>query len=210
MTNDSDEHVLLLHGILMSSLELRFLGYQLNKAGYQTHYVFYHSVLKTVEQNAYDIQRKLSGLNCNKLHIVAHSLGGLVTLHLLKQNREFPPGRVVMLGSPVNGSWLAQQLCRWPLISRIIAKSLPGALDGKNIPDWPPGREWGMIAGTKNRGLGWLVGGLPEQSDGTVMLHETSHPAQKDHLSLPVSHTGMIFSRKVVSHCLQFLENGHF
>jgi len=194
----------------MNPLEMRFLGNRLSKSGFKVHYVFYQSVLKTAAENAQAIHKKIKKLNLPDLHIISHSLGGVITLHLFDQFDDIPPGRVVMLGAPVTGSWIAKKVQNWPVVSPLLARSMPNALSGEDIPDWKNQRDWGMIAGTRNQGLGFLAGGLPGESDGTVLLEETIHPGQKAHITVNTSHTGLLFSKEVARLCDKFLSNGHF
>ncbi len=211
MTKQTQQHVLLIHGILMNPLEMRFLGWQLEKYGFHVHYIFYQSVLKTPSENARIIYKKIKKLKLKKLHIIGHSLGGVITMHLFDQFDDIPDGRVVMLGSPVNGSWIAQKLHTWPIASPFLARSMPNALSGKNIPNWQTSRDWGMIAGTKSKaGFGMLIGPLPCVSDGTVLLEETQHEKQTAHITVDISHTGLLFSRKVAKLTRDFLYNGSF
>ncbi len=209
MTEPS-QHILLIHGILMNPIEMRYLGSQLEKSGFKVHYIFYQSVLKTAAENAPAIHQKIQSLNLPNLHIVGHSLGGIITMHLLNQFDEIPDGRVVMLGSPVNGSWIAQKVQDWPVISPLLANSMPSALSGEDIPAWENQRDWGMIAGSKNSGLGLLTGGLPEDGDGTVLIEETKHLKQTAHVIVNNSHTGLLFSKQVVKLTAHFLQTGSF
>ena len=153
---------------------------------------------------------KIKKLNLVDLHIVAHSLGGIITMHLFDQFDDIPQGRVVMLGSPINGSWIAQKIQGWPIVSPLLAKSMPSALSGENIPKWNCNRDWGMIAGTRNQGLGVIAGGLPGESDGSVLIEETKHPKQTAHIKINVSHTGLLFSKEAAQLCTQFLNSGKF
>ena len=211
MSMVSHPNILLIHGILMNPLEMRFLGWQLEKSGFKVHYIYYQSVLKTPDENARIIYKKIKKLNVEQLHIVAHSLGGLITMHLFDQFTDIPDGRIVMLGSPVNGSWIARKMNTWPIVSNLLSQSMPKALSGENIPEWKIKRDWGMIAGTNNTaGLGLLTGGLPSISDGTVLFKETLHPKQTEHISVNKSHTGLLFSKEVAKLTSQFLNTGKF
>jgi len=67
-----------------------------------------------------------------------------------------------------------------------------------------------MIAGTRRFGLGQLFTRLPAPHDGAVCVDETRLPGLRDHLSLPVSHSGMIVSARVTRQVCSFLEQGHF
>ncbi len=207
-------NVLLIHGILMNPLEMRYLGSQLEKSGFNVHYVYYQSVLKSPAENAAIIQKKIIQLKLTNLHLVGHSLGGVLLMHLFDQmdgkKNDLPEGRVVMLGSPVTGSWIAQKVSEWPIVSPLLAKSMPNALSGVDIPDWNTNRDWGMIAGVKGQGLGLLTGGMPNTSDGTVLLEETFHPKQKEHIQVNKSHTALLFSKEVADLTSHFLNVGSF
>jgi hypothetical protein len=47
-------------------------------------------------------------------------------------------------------------------------------------------------------------------SDGTVFVDETCIPGMKEHLVMPVSHTGLPFSVAVARLTADFLRNGRF
>ena len=208
--NKNKKNILLIHGILMNPLEMKFLGWQLEKSGFIVHYLYYQSVLKSPAENARIIHKKIHELNLPDLHIVGHSLGGVIIMHLFNQFDDIPEGRVVMLGSPVNGSWIAQKVQNWPVVSPILSRNMDNALSGEDVPEWNTKRDWGMIAGTRNQGLGIFTGGLPEKSDGTVLVKETTHPKQKEHKTVDISHTRLLFSKRVAKLTSHFLNTGKF
>ena len=204
-------HILILHGILMNALQMFYLARQLRKEGFVVHTISYQSILKTPSANAKIIHKKILELSVNNLHIIGHSLGGLVIAHLLDQfDDDIPKGNIVMLGTPIQGSWFAQKLQSWPIIKKILSNSMKRGLSGENIPEWRSTRQWGMIAGKKNFGLASIMGGLPLQGDGTVMIKETEHHKINAHKILPVSHTGLVFSREVAEHTAYFFKYNHF
>jgi hypothetical protein len=51
---------------------------------------------------------------------------------------------------------------------------------------------------------------MPEPNDGTVAVEETKLPGIKDHIELPVSHTGLLVSAAVASQTAFFLRHGEF
>ena len=203
-------HVLILHGVLMNALEMFYLEYQLKKSGFIVHSISYQSILKTPAENAAILHQKILKLNLNKLHIVAHSLGGIVAAHLLAKFDDIPQGNIVMLGTPINGSWFARKLRSFPVINKMLANSMKLGLSGKDIPDWKTEHQWGMIAGKAKTGLAIIIGSLPEEGDGTVMLKETQHQKINAHITLPVTHTGMLFSKQVAQFTAHFLKTGGF
>lgn len=151
------------------------------------------------------------------LHFIGHSLGGLVVLKLLEATADLPPGRAVLLGSPLQGSRAAQGLARWPLGRAMLgitmrdeflpAESLEPPSTART---WSGRREVGIIAGSAGLGLGRLVASLDGDNDGTVMVAETQLPGATDHIVLPVTHTGMLFSAEVARQSAEFLRNGKF
>ncbi len=62
MNTNNRQNVLLIHGILMNPLEMRFLGWQLENSGFHVHYIYYQSVFKTPAENARIIQEKIKKL----------------------------------------------------------------------------------------------------------------------------------------------------
>jgi hypothetical protein len=58
--------------------------------------------------------------------------------------------------------------------------------------------------------MGRFVADLPEPNDGTVALEETRVDGMKEHLVLPVTHTGMMLSSEVADRTARFLASGSF
>ena len=55
-----------------------------------------------------------------------------------------------------------------------------------------------------------FASGLPRPHDGVVAVAETQMPGAKDVVVLPVSHSGMLVSRRVAGAVGCFLRSGHF
>jgi hypothetical protein len=121
-----------------------------------------------------------------------------------------PPGRVVLLGSPVAGSRAAHSLAQWKVGRLIMGSSVREELLVDRDRHWVCGRELGVIAGTLSVGLGRIVNIHPGSSDGTIYVDETRIPGMKEHLVMRVSHTGLPFSRAVAKQTAAFLRSGRF
>ena len=70
--------------------------------------------------------------------------------------------------------------------------------------------EIGVIAGTAPVGLGRITTSFGEDNDGTVAVSETRLPGIKEHLCMPVNHTGLAISRDVIDQVAAFLQRGEF
>ena len=121
-----------------------------------------------------------------------------------------PPGRVVLLASPSMGSRSAACAGRIKLLARLMGKSITEELLRPRERRWGTDRDLGIIAGTRPLGLGQFVARFEEDYDGTVGVSETRLPGATDHLVLPVSHHGMLFSTRVAFETGLFLQRGSF
>jgi hypothetical protein len=59
-------------------------------------------------------------------------------------------------------------------------------------------------------GLGRLFADFDADHDGTVSVAETQLPGARDHIVMPTSHTGLLFSADVADQAAHFLSNGAF
>ena len=201
--------VVLIHGLYMTGVDMRLLGSRIRRAGFSVHHIWYLSLLRTPAQNADRLNQFLETLEADVVHLVAHSLGGIVVTHLFDRHSQQRPGKVLMLGTPLAGSVTAVTLVERHL-GFLLGKSVQRGLLGDR-PKWPTGRALGMIAGDRGLGLGKLIfRKLPQPNDGTVALIETNTSEVTDHLRVPHSHFGLIFSRRVAQAISNYLKSGEF
>ncbi|MCW8891680.1 MAG: alpha/beta hydrolase [Sedimenticola sp.] len=206
---DDCNKVLLLHGIWMTGFEMGRLKSRLSREGFEVDFFRYPSLTGTPAENAERLDRYIRQKNYRCLHLVAHSLGGLVLLNLFDRFPRQPPGRVVLLGSPVQGSVVARRLVGRPWTRPLIGRAaVQGLVDG--APSWQGGRPLGVIAGTSGLGVGRLLGGLSGASDGTVLVSETTVDRGADTRLHRVGHMGLLFSSRVAIDVAAFLRTGAF
>lgn len=205
------EKILLLHGLWLHPWAMRWLQQQFKAAGYQVITPVYPSISANSANNVTLIYKTVQQavLASDRLHIVAHSLGGILALQMLSGYSDLPFGRLVTLGTPAKGSLIAHRLAKYRCLRPLIGHSFEKGLDGRGLPE-TLGHEWGALAGNKPLGVGRLLGGIAEMNDGAVAVSETYHPAQKGHRILPISHSGMLFSTLVAQECIHFIQMGHF
>lgn len=206
---DECNKVLLLHGIWMSGLEMSLLRRRLVREGFQVDVFCYSSLRRSPRDNAERLQQRIREAEYSCLHLVAHSLGGLVVLNLFHLFPGQPPGRVVLLGSPVRGSGVARVLASRSWLRPLLGRSgRDGLLHG--APPWDGARPLGVIAGTRNIGIGRLVGGLEGDNDGVVAVSETRLDNAAENRLLPCNHMGLLLDARVARNTVAFLRHGHF
>lgn len=207
--NAEREGVVLVHGVWMPGWEMSLLWRRLDRCGYDARLFHYPSLRCTPAQSAQRLQQFLALLPHATLHLVAHSLGGIVLLHFFRRYPDQRPGRVVLLGTPARGSGVAARLHGLPVLRGVLGRSTDQGLLG-GAPPWEGRRELGVIAGVLGIGVGRLIGGLGEPSDGTVALAETRIEGAADVLQVRASHTGLLFSGEVAAATCRFLREGRF
>lgn len=208
MTVEVGTSVVLVHGLWMRGLEMFLLRHRLRRAGYRVYQFSYRSVERDLGENARRLNAFVQSHVDGPAHFVAHSLGGLVVRRLLHDYPLQPPGRIVTLGTPHTGSYVANRLSRFGLFRRLLGASLV-PLSGELLP-WAGVRELGSIAGTLNIGVGWIVHDLPRPNDGTVALGETRLAGMSDHCQVYSSHMALLFSKEAARQTLHFLRQGRF
>ena len=202
--------VVLVHGLWMRGLAMELMRRRVARGGYRALAYSYPTIRRTLGENAERLARHLRELNASRLHLVGHSLGGLIVLRAIETGTALPPGRVVLLGAPLAGSYAARRLQRLPGGRKVLGRSLAEWLGSpRQMP--APARETGVIAGSMSVGMGRIVApGLPLPNDGAVSVEETRLPGMRDHIVLPVSHSGMLISRAVARQICAFLRDGAF
>ena len=174
----------------------------------------YPSVKGALDDNAAALARFIHEQDVDGVHIVGHSLGGVLALRMLANDADALPGRVVCLGSPLTGSRAAEFLSAQQWAEDIIGRSLPAGVIHEAANTWASHvceeREIGVIAGNVPLGFGSLVTDFGEDNDGTVAVSETRIAGATDHLVMPVSHRGMLVSSDVADQAASFLKRGEF
>ena len=277
ITNSRPQTVVLLHGLWFSGYILFVLARRLRRQGFTVHAFSYPSVRADLGTNAERLADFLDTLDADTVHLVGHSLGGILIRALFHHHPRQKPGRIVTLGTPHGGSRVARHLSRHAFWCWAMGKGVAQLLDADTVhlvghsfggiliralfhyspprqagrivtlgtphggsrvarhlsrhalwrrlmgsgvaqllagtpQEWSsPPRDIGVICGTRSFGLGRLLySGLPRPNDGLLTVKESAFPAAREHLALPVSHTGMLFSREVADQVESFLVSGGF
>ncbi len=207
----SSAAVVFVHGLWMTGHESSLLRLRLRRAyHYATNLYHYPSVRARIEDSAAGLRAAIAAIDAPLVHLVGHSLGGLVILRALQGSGVAPPGRVVFLGVPCGGSRVARVLGASRFGRALLGRTVAEELLVPKARRWEIGRPLGIIAGTANAGLGRLLLSFDEASDGTVTVAETRIEGATGHLCLPVTHSTLLFSAQVARATADFLEHGTF
>lgn len=199
------QRVILVHGIWMPAAVMAWQAARLRAAGFACETFGYYGVTRG-PQDA--VARLADVLARGPAHVVAHSLGGLVTLQALREQPSLPVSRVVCLGSPLNGSGAVRGMRRHRWAGATLG--LAADLLERGFERWDGPAEVGVIAGSVPRGLGHVFSHFDDDHDGSVAVAETRLPGIADHVVIPASHSGMLFSAEAARLAARFLQEGRF
>jgi triacylglycerol esterase/lipase EstA (alpha/beta hydrolase family) len=118
-----NDTVLLFHGIARTKKSMEKLASFLSGHGYRVVNVGYpstrFSISDLVDIIRPEIDDAVKKAGDGRVHFVGYSMGGLVIRAFLKSYRPAKLGRVVMVGTPNNGSQIADFLKSWPLYRKV-------------------------------------------------------------------------------------------
>ena len=196
----TQQAVVLVHGLWMSRWTFFSIANDLKKQGYKVYRFGWRTTAKPFEFNKQKLQAFVNSRSEETVHMVVHSMGGILTMRTLPNIRK--QGKLVMLGSPINGSQAAKAMSqkKWGawLLNHAIEPLSNGVIEPKVL----------RYSCTSNSiGISKLVTKLPEPNDGTVALVETQAPWINHHSTENTNHFRMLFHKNVKIKIKQFLSD---
>ena len=196
--------VILVHGLWMTGVELSLLGRRLKRCGFEVRCFRYRSWRGTLDEAALCLGKLVGETSGERVHLVGHSLGGIVIARMLDLYPPAKAGNVAFLGSPMHGSALVTALFRSRIGRFILGRVIGEALMEKR-PVWSQGRDLLVIAGTLPLGFGVFFG-VPSPHDGTIAEAETRVAGAKS-IQVRTSHMGMVISPEVAGILCKFFRD---
>jgi pimeloyl-ACP methyl ester carboxylesterase len=196
----TSEAVVLLHGLAANRLAMFRLAKHLSTQLFHVENWGYPSLRRSIEWHAHAFSERLREFErsqtLDRVHIVTHSMGGIIARRALSIDRPASLGRFVMLGPPNSGSHVARRLAN--TLGRIC----------------PPLRELSDDAESYVNRLGEPndvdLGIIAAEFDRVVKLPSTFLKNQSDHIVLPGHHGVLPWRRDTSEQVVYFLRNGQF
>ena len=202
------EAVILVHGLWLRGWVMQPLRLRLARLGFDAQAFSYPSFAQPLDEHARRLARCIAAIGQPIVHLVGHSLGGLVILRCLRNHGEQRIGRIVLMGTPVRACMAGHRLDQTVLGRRVLGAS--GEI-WRALPEvFRPRCETGVIAGSRPWGLGHVLLHLPGTNDGVVRLEETEVPGMRARVVLPLGHSEMLVSAKAARQVAHFLQRGVF
>jgi pimeloyl-ACP methyl ester carboxylesterase len=209
MSAYSGEVVLLLHGAWMNAWAMAYLAGALRREGFSAQALDYRTMRDPLEAHLSRVANRVAKLDATRVHLVGHSLGGVIVMRYLQRGADRRVQRAVLIGTPISGCRAAADFAEIAGGELMMGQSLGVWREPVDV-SVDSRFEIGAIAGTRALGLGSMVTRLPDPNDGVVCLDETKFPALRDHIALPLGHSLMLVSSRVASQTSAFLKTGAF
>lgn len=186
--------VILVHGLWGTDLGLRCLGRRIARTGMGVTYYRYASWRDGLDASSTGLRELIRRSAGGTVHLLGHSMGGIVIARMLEGGSPPEVGKVAFLGSPIRGSAVIRAISGNPVGRFLIG---PAAREGivEKRPAPPSDRPLLVVSGTFPLGIGLLFR-LPRPNDGWVQVSETRVEGAKTILS-GAWHFGLLISRRV-------------
>ena len=203
--------IIFVHGAVVNGWEMAPLRHRLRQYGYRVRQFHYHSMTKGLEENVGRLAKFVRETEGDVLHVIGHSMGGVLTRHVFEQAPDPRPGRLIAVGSPFLDCWVARRI--GGLHARgytLLGRTVHDHISCPRETAWRGSRDFGVLAGTYPFGIGSIFRNLPRPSDGVVLWEETRLHGLRDHVTFNLNHFGMLLSRRCWSQMARFLACGAF
>ena len=207
------EVVVLLHGLGRSNIAMWRLAGRLEDAGYDVQQVGFSSINTTTDEVIADITQQINSCCSNEkrsVHLVGHSLGGLLIRAYLQENRITNLGRVVLIGTPNSGTGIADHFKGHSLVELLVPIATSLGTDKESLPNrleapyYPVGVIAGVYDNDRNEDY------LPGRDDGLVPVESTKLEGMKDFIEVESGHSMMRYNEDVAEQTIHFLRQGEF
>ncbi len=194
-----------MHGLFLRGYEAMWLARNLRRDGLHLERFRYASRREPPACVAARLAEALR--QTPELNIIAHSLGGLIVLSALAEVLTVWQGRAVLLGAPLAGSDCARRVAGLWGGEWVLSAAREWVCNGL-APMRVPSERVAILAGTRNRGVGRLLGACPTPGDGIVRVEETRFEGVLPMPPVNTTHLGLLFNPQVAAAATRFIRAG--
>jgi len=179
---------------------LSLLGHRLDSHGYLPKPWGYTDMRRSILEHADAFSVELARLDADRavgtIHLVTHSMGGIIARAALEQFRPRKLGRFVMLAPPNRGSF--------------VANAAVGVLGGilKPVAELTTARD--SLVNSLGMPEGIDIGVIAASRDALVALESTRPTVPHAHVTIPCLHSMLLFRRDAADLVAGFLATGEF
>jgi triacylglycerol lipase len=210
----AQECVVLLHGYLRSNKCMQPIADILDAKGYRIQNISYPSTDYSIQTLSRDhVAPQIDSTNCDKIHFIGHSMGGIVTRHYLSENKLSNLGNVILIATPNGGSELVSSIednptLAWTLIGPAARELAPGSKLLLALPS--PSYNTGIITASKSINPITSIFLLDGANDGTLTIESMKLDNMTDIINLEATHTMVLTHPDIGTHIENFLKYGRF
>lgn len=194
------ECVSLVHGFLANQLMMTVLGHRLDRRGYLARPWGYWNMRRSILEHAEAFSHELARLDADRavgtIHLVTHSMGGIIARAALERFRPRKLGRFVMLAVPNRGSFVATAM------AGVLGGLLKPVAELTTAPD--------SLVNSLGMPQGVDVGVIAASRDALVAPESTRPDVPHDHVTIPCLHSSLLFRRDAADLVAAFLATGEF
>ncbi len=209
--------VILLHGLMRSSGSMSAIDSRLKQASYKTVNMNYashrYSISDLADQTIPEAIRQCEASSeLDRIHVITHSMGGLVIRDFLARNTAVKFDKVIMLGPPNQGSELIDFYARFPGFLKVagpaaVQLSTSYQAERSYVVNDSEQKSYELIviAGNKsiNPILSWII---PGEDDGKVAVDRTYIDGVDHHIILPANHAMMMYNKIALDTMIKLLD----
>lgn len=194
------ECVSLVHGFLANSLMMTVLGHRLDRRGYLARPWGYRDMRRSILEHAEAFGRELARLDEDRavgtIHLVTHSMGGIIARAALERFRPRKLGRFVMLAPPNRGSFVATAA------AGLVGGLLKPVAELTTAPD--------SLVNSLGMPSDVDVGVIAASRDALVSPESTRPDVPHAHVTVRCLHSSLLFRRDAADLVAAFLATGEF
>jgi triacylglycerol lipase len=211
--NRGGDLVVLLHGLWRGWRTMDPLARHLTREGFSTLNIPYPSARLPIPQLVEHVRREITATGCEgPVHLVTHSLGGIIARSLLGAEVPWKCGRLIMLAPPNQGSEIVDWILRVPLSGLVLGPA--GRALGRqgipaSLPPLPAGLEAAAVMGSRPS-IPVFRRLLEAENDGIVSVSGGRIPGLQGFAVLETDHTFIPTHPEVMRLCPVFLRTGQW